>query len=133
MKYRLFDSSVWVDYRKGVVSAQTDLLDQELNDVFVCICPVIVQEVLQGVRLDTEFEDLKNDFKGLNMLEINPVAAAINAAQLYRGLRKKGVTIRKPNDCLIAHYALHFDMELCHNDADFDLIAAHTNLKIWQL
>ncbi|TAG59706.1 MAG: hypothetical protein EAZ26_14390 [Runella slithyformis] len=59
-------------------------------------------------------------------------AAAINAAQLYRGLRKKGVTIRKPNDCLIAYYALHFNIELCHNDVDFDLIAAHNNLKIWQ-
>jgi predicted nucleic acid-binding protein len=130
--YRLYDTSVWVDYRRGIFSAQTNQLDQDLIDDMVCICPVIVQEILQGVRLDTDFDALQSDFKALKVLEIDSIKAAVAAAQLYRTLRKKGITIRKPNDCLIAVYAVHFDLPLCHNDSDFDLIATHTDLKIWK-
>ena len=97
-----------------------------------CICPVIIQEVLQGIRLDNEFDDLEDAFRGLVILNWDATEAAVSAAMLYRQLRQKGVTIRKPNDCLIAAYALHFDIELCHNDRDFDQIAAHTDLKIWK-
>jgi predicted nucleic acid-binding protein len=57
--------------------------------------------------------------------------AAVGAAKLYRNLRKKGITIRKPNDCLIAYYAITNDIELVHNDSDFDLIAENSTLKIW--
>ena len=131
MMYRLYDTSVWVDFRRGVFSAQTNQLDQDLTDGTVCICPVIIQEILQGIRDDKEFEQLKNDFTALKIIEIDPTVAAIEAANLYRELRKKGVTIRKPNDCLIAVYALHFNVELCHNDSDFDFIAAHSALKIY--
>ena len=131
MMYRLYDTSVWVDFRRGVFSVQTNQLDQDLIDGAVCICPVIIQEILQGIRDDKEFEQLKNDFTALKIIEIDPTVAAIEAANLYRELRKKGVTIRKPNDCLIAIYALHFNAELCHNDSDFDFIAAHSALKIY--
>lgn len=130
--YRLHDTSVWVDFRRNIYAPHTNLLDQDLIENKVCICPVIVQEVLQGVRLDVEFNNIKNDFSALHLLDFDSMQAAIAAAQLYRQLRQKGVTIRKPNDCLIAAYAIHFEVELCHNDSDFDLIAAHTSLKIWQ-
>jgi predicted nucleic acid-binding protein len=63
------------------------------------------------------------------MLVMNPIEAALDAANLYRSLRQKGVTIRKANDCLIAAYAIHFSIEICHNDVDFDQIAQHSSLK----
>jgi predicted nucleic acid-binding protein len=132
MKYRLYDTSAWVDFRKNVVSALTDQLDEDLQDNQVCICPVIIQEVLQGIREDADFEALKDDFKALRILQLEATEVAVAAARLYRALRKKGVTIRKPNDCLIAAYAIHFNVELCHNDVDFDHIAAYTDLKIWK-
>lgn len=64
------------------------------------------------------------------MLLLDPVEAAIEAASLFRFLRKKGVTIRKPNDCLIAHYAIFYDVPILHSDVDFDQIARHTALRI---
>ena len=79
-----------------------------------------------------ETHDLWYILSSLPFLDQNTLYFYTAAAQLYRQLRKKGVTIRKPNDCLIAAYALHFDLELCHNDVDFDQIAAHTDLKIWK-
>ena len=132
MTYRLFDTSVWIDFRNGIKSGQTDLLTESLKANKVCYCPIIIQEFLQGIRIDRDFYQYEEDFKGLNPLILDPYFAASSAAQIYRSIRKRGVTIRKPNDCLIAFYAIHFDLELCHNDIDFDHIAVNTSLKIWK-
>jgi predicted nucleic acid-binding protein len=132
MMYRLFDTSVWVDYKNGVKSAQTDLLDEALLSDEVCYCPTILQEILQGIKVDKDFNTTMNAFKALISLKLDPYTVSIEATKLYRSLRKKGLTIRKANDCLIAYYAIHFDIELCHNDSDFDLIAKNSSLKIWK-
>jgi len=128
----LFDTSVWVDYKNGVKSAQTDLLDESLLTNQVYYCPTILQEILQGIRFDREYNETVDAFKALFALSLDPYQVSVQAAQLYRSLRKKGVTIRKANDCLIACYAIHFDLELCHNDSDFDLIGENSSLKIWK-
>ena len=57
---------------------------------------------------------------------------AVEAASLFRFLREKGVTIRKPNDCLIAVICILNSIELVHNDKDFTNIAKHTSLKIYK-
>lgn len=54
---------------------------------------------------------------------IVPYQLANEAAKIFRTLRQQGITIRKPNDCLIAAYVLQFDLKLVHNDADFTRIA----------
>lgn len=130
----LFDSSVWVAYANGVSNPQTQQLKSLLSkqkDVFVNA--TVVQEVLQGFCDDRQYS-IWYGVMSLStiVLTLPHFEVAIATVQLYRTLRKKGVTIRKPNDCLIAAYAIHFDVELCHNDVDFDHIAAHTDLKIWK-
>ena len=58
-----------------------------------------------------------------------PETVFVKAADLYRKLRRKGITIRNTNDCIIAATALEFQCQLLHNDRDFSLIAKHINLK----
>jgi predicted nucleic acid-binding protein len=65
----------------------------------------------------------------IDMLEIEQDEEANGAADLYRELRKKGDTIKKNNDCLIAIYAIYFNIPIIHNDSDFNLISKHTPLK----
>ena len=65
------------------------------------------------------------------MLTIPPVEAALGGADLYRQIRKKGTTISKSNDYLIAFYAIFHQAALLHNDKDFDLIANHSPLKVY--
>nr|WP_262507423.1 PIN domain-containing protein [Spirosoma radiotolerans] len=91
--------------------------------------PTIIQEVRQGVR-DDRYLIEKEGILALSVLKLDPVEAAIGAADLYRSLHRKGVTIRKPNDCLIVHYALLYDIPILHNDVDFDQIARHTALRL---
>jgi predicted nucleic acid-binding protein len=56
-----------------------------------------------------------------------------NAINIYRILRKKGITIRKQNDCLIASYAILNNIQIFHKDHDFELISHETKLKIHQM
>ncbi len=51
------------------------------------------------------------------------------AADIYRSLRRKGITVRKSVDCMIAAVAIEFDLPLLHNDRDFDPIEAHCGLR----
>jgi predicted nucleic acid-binding protein len=53
----------------------------------------------------------------------------LRSAEIYRSLRKKGITIRKTVDCMIASVALENDIALLDNDKDFDPIEHHFGLK----
>lgn len=128
----LFDTSVWIDFLNKKSAPGADLLEQYiLSDDQIYLTPTILQEILQGIRDDVKYEQTKDTLSYFNVLDLPPVQAAIGAADLYRALRKKGATIRKSNDCLIAYYALEFSITVVHNDSDFDQIEQHTDLKVW--
>ena len=131
----IFDSSVWIDYLKGVQSSKTNLLDLKLDmyeQVDVHLCPPVFQEVLQGIRLNEKYDMVRDLLLSSQFLKLDPYYVSEQGSDIYRKLRLKGITIRKPNDCLIATFAIHFGLELVHNDKDFDKIAKHTNLKIYK-
>ena len=98
----------------------------------VYICPTIIQEILQGIKSDNQYEIVKNSLEGVRRLILDPYVVAIAAAELYRSLRREGTTIRKSNDCLIACYGIHFQIPVWHHDRDFDHIAEYSPLKIFR-
>jgi predicted nucleic acid-binding protein len=127
----IFDTTVWVDALNGTTTPGSNLLISYIqHNLPVVLTPTIVQEVLQGIRDDKDYTRTKNNLTGFLILPVDMVDAAIGAAELYRKLRKKGVTIRKANDCLIAFYAISHNMTVVHNDSDFDLIAGYSALKV---
>jgi predicted nucleic acid-binding protein len=126
----LVDTSVWVNYFKGIETPASLFLKNNLSNIIIAICPVIFQEVLQGVVSDREFHKVNSYFNTLFPLTGNSYDFAHEAAHLYRSLRKKGITIRKPNDCLIAAYAIYYKIPLLHDDRDFQGIAQHSSLKL---
>ncbi len=128
----IIDSSVWVDYINGVINFETDITAELIKRNEVFILPVILQEVLQGLREDKLFNSLKETLMPLEYISYDQIEMSIAAASLYRTLRHKGITIRKPNDCLIASICIDRNLPLLHNDKDFDNIAKHTSLKIYK-
>jgi hypothetical protein len=52
------------------------------------------------------------------------------AANLYRTARRRGLTIRRSVDCLIAATCLETGAEIYHNDRDFDALARVSDLMI---
>lgn len=128
----IFDTSVWVDFLRNRSNPPSDLLTNYIeSDDPVILVPTILQEVLQGIREDTQYNRIKEIFSYFTVLQTSTIQAAIGAAELYRSLRKKGVTIRKRNDCLIAFYAIEFSIPIVHADTDFDLIGRHSKLKTY--
>lgn len=130
------DSSVWIDFFNKKTSHQIEELKSILLNVSskspFNILPIIIQEVLQGIEDNKLYLIVKENLFGLELVEFDHYEMATSAADLYRFLRKKGVTIRKANDCLIAAVCLHYKFEIIHKDKDFDNIAKHTSLKIYK-
>ena len=125
----LIDTSVWINFFKGKETDSSLYLRNNLSNIIIATCPVIVQEVLQGIANDKEFDRIIDYFNNLVPLVEDQYEMAYNAAKLYRDLRKKGITIRKPNDCLIAAYAVKNNIILLNDDKDFREIARHVVLK----
>jgi len=91
-------------------------------------------EVLQGSQTDKDFNLLKKYLITQTFYELkNGRESYAEAARMYLKLRKKGVTVKSTIDCLIARVAVENELFLLHNDADFDRIAKHFPLKIWNV
>jgi predicted nucleic acid-binding protein len=127
----LVDTSVWIDFfNENMASPTSEMLRKliEGNEV-VYLCPPIYQEILQGIRNDSTFENVKNILQNFNMLHFDIMNVTDLAIDIYRKLRKTGITIRKSNDCLIASYALLGDLYLLHTDRDFEEMTKGISLK----
>ncbi len=128
----IVDTSIWIDYFNNVVNEQTNIADKYLERKSVFILPVILQEILQGIREEKKFHSIKDLLLYLNFFQVDTIKCAIDAASIFRFLKTKGITVRKPNDCLIAAVCIENKISLLHNDKDFDKIAKHTSLKIYK-
>ena len=127
----IVDSSVWIDgFNPKIKTPEKELLRQLIEkDYPLYICPIIYQEVLQGIREEKACEYIKHILRQYRMVDIDLMQATDYAVNLYRHLRKTGITIRKSVDCLIASYAILADLPLLHNDKDFSQIAKGSDLK----
>ena len=126
----LVDTTVWIDFLGNRPVPHVAMLETLITrDEDLCLCGVILTEVLQGIRSDSDYRKTRDYLGALIILPMHP-ATFVRAAELYRSLRKKGVTIRKPIDCMIAAVAIENDLPLLHNDRDFDHIAKHSALKV---
>lgn len=119
----LVDSSVWIDIARGIASAGTHFLDHRDEQEELATTGIICQEVLQGTSSDAVFNRFRDQFWAMLILEPRELSTYEVAAQLHRAARRKGLTIRKPNDCLIAAIALEHGALLVHNDRDFLALA----------
>ena len=125
----IVDTTVWIDFFAGQEPLHVAALESLVrNKDDICICGVILTEVLQGIRQEKEYNETKKRFDSFIFLPMTR-ATFIKAADIYRSLRRKGITIRKPIDCMIASVAIENNIQLLHNDRDFDPIEKHFSLK----
>ncbi|MFT7032360.1 MAG: putative nucleic acid-binding protein [Cyclobacteriaceae bacterium] len=129
----LVDTSVWIHFFRNdnpsIVSEFTRLLKSDE----VVICPTIIQEILQGIQTDKQFDHVRDLLLSLDCTNNNLVDAVIGSATLYRNLRKSGRTIRKSNDCLIAWYCIEHGIPIFANDRDFEMMVKVSKLRTHKL
>ena len=123
------DSSVWIDYFRGVATKETELLDNLLGVEPIVIGDLVLAEVLQGFKSDRDFNQAKKLLTSLVMVEMLGQEIAIQAARNFRSLRDRGITVRKTIDTIIATYCIENDLALLHSDRDFDAFVEHLNLR----
>jgi len=124
----LVDSSVWIDYFNGIENEQTDKLDSTLGLEEVAIGDLILTEVLQGFKVDKEYRIAKEVLTSLTIFELLGVELALKSANNFRKLRKKGITIRKTADVIIATYCIENKIPLLFTDKDFLPFVKHLSL-----
>jgi predicted nucleic acid-binding protein len=128
----LVDSSVWISFFRNQRNEQVSKLDNllELGGP-VCVCPIIIQEVLQGISDPNTFNWVKDLLLRQIILKCNSMESAIESAKIFQVLRRRGVTIRSSADCTIAYHAMFYEAMLLHLDRDFTKIANAIGLKIF--
>ena len=126
----LVDSSVWIDYFKGVVTPQTERLDKLLGHEPLAVGDLMLTEVLQGFAKERDFSEAKKLLTSLIVVELGGQEIAIQAARNFRALRNLGVTVRKTIDTIVAARCIASGYDLLHNDRDFDPFASHLDLGV---
>jgi len=126
----IVDSTVWVDYFNGVENPQTDYLDRIADKTPILIGDLILAEVLQGFREDSDFEKARRALGKYMQVEMVNPELALQSARNYRLLRRKGITVRKTIDNLIATYCIENEHDLLHKDSDFDGYEKHLGLRV---
>jgi predicted nucleic acid-binding protein len=126
----LVDTSVWVDFFNGQITAETDLLDNILGREPVLIGDLVLTEVLQGFRRDADDRKARTLLDTLELRVLGGRQIALAAADNYRVLRRRGITPRKTIDMIIGTYCLLHQLELLHADHDFDVLENAFGLKV---
>ncbi|AOX18894.1 type II toxin-antitoxin system VapC family toxin [Kozakia baliensis] len=125
----LVDSSVWIDFFRGTVTLQVDVLDRLLGEEPVAIGDLMMAEVLQGFASERDFNKARRMLGALDLVEIGGRDVMIEAARYFRDLRARGITVRKTIDTLIATRCIVSGYRLLYSDRDFDPFVTHLGLE----
>ena len=125
----LVDSSVWIDYFRGTITAQTEKLDWLLGHEPLAIGDLMLTEVLQGFDNERDFNHARQMLTSLTVVELGGREIAVQAAKNFRVLRRLGVTSRKTIDTVIATRCIESGYDLLHSDRDFEPFARHLGLR----
>jgi predicted nucleic acid-binding protein len=125
------DTSVWIDFFRGETTPAVErfvaLID---NDAGIAITDVILTEILQGLRSEADVRRVERRLAPFEVLRLGELDDYRRAASLYRGARRKGITIRRTLDYLIASVCIRDDVALLHSDTDFDRLASCSALRL---
>lgn len=124
----LIDTSAWIEFLRDTGSNVCNRVDALLDDQ-IATCHPIRMEVLAGARDEQHLGDLRGLLARGSLIPTEPTDYE-DAAALYRACRRRGETVRKLIDCLIAATAIRTSTSVLHSDSDFEILARHTPLQI---
>ncbi len=127
----LIDTSAWIEFLRDTGTTVSDAVHELLMEE-IAVCDAVRMEVLAGARDESHLSSLRSL---LARAAVIPTLTTDydDAAALYRRCRRRGETVRKLVDCLIAATAIRACATVLHNDADFDTLARHTELRVYSV
>ena len=124
----LVDTSIWIDLFRDKDGQRRARFDAAVGDEEVVLCRMVQLELLQGARDEREWSLLKETLDTQDYLETGPLTWR-DAARLFFDLRRQGLTVRSPVDCLIAQIAVDHDALLLHRDRDYLVLGSVSRLR----
>jgi predicted nucleic acid-binding protein len=127
------DTTVWIDFLEGRGTAfERHLTELVENDAPIALVDIVYCEVLQGIRDEEAYHRTRVSLRAHPILRPRGIDTFETAANLYRTARRRGLTVRRSVDCLIAATCLETGAEFYHNDRDFDALARVSDLAIYR-
>ena len=123
------DTSVWIDFFNGVSTPEVERLDGLLGVTPLVIGDLILVEVMQGFRNERDVATARQLFRSLALLPMLGGSNAWKAAENYRQLRSRGITVRKTIDGIIATACIEANLPLLFSDRDFVPYVEHLGLE----
>lgn len=127
----LADTSVWVDYLRGSRGKGAEALDRALGHHSILLGDLVLVEILRGVPDEKTAHLVKSALDQFDTVELGGKAIAVAAAEHYRLLRSKGVTVRGTVDLLIGTWCIAHDIPLLHADRDYEAMEKWLGLRRW--
>lgn len=124
------DSSVWIAKFRGTSCREVGLLDGLIDDGTLLLGDAVLLELLQGVRTERELNQVFRELNAFDIQHMLSPTLAIKAAENYRALRRRGITIRKTIDLIIGTFCIENGFSLLHLDRDFRPMAEHLGLRL---
>jgi len=124
------DSSVWIDFFHGVSTPEVERLDGLLGVTPLAIGDLVLVEVMQGFRTDQDVATARQLFRSLALLPMLGGSNAWKAAENVRQLRRKGITVRKTIDGIIATACIEANLPLLFSDRDFQPYVEYLGLEL---
>jgi len=124
------DTSVWIDYVRGIDAPHTNLLDYELDRNRIITGDLIIIEFLQGFRREKDYRAAKKIMASLEYYDFVGMKIALQSTQNFGILQRSGITVRKTIDIIIATFCIENGFELLHNDCDFDPMEELLGLRV---
>jgi len=123
----LVDTSIWIDYFKGIESALPLNILIESNNI--CINDLILAELLPSIKIRKE-NDLLHLIESIEKLPMNIEWHEIVYFQIYN--LKNGINNVGIPDLIIAQNAIQNDIKLYAKDKHFPLMKKHIGLKLYE-
>ena len=112
------DTSVWINYLNGSDTKKSATLAELIKSGQpIYSLPVVIQEIFQGFKHDKDIEACLDHLGALVFLKFE-FLDAVEAARMYRILRKRGITAATI-DLQIASVCQRQGLHLLTNDRDF--------------
>ena len=127
------DSSVWIDYFNARDSAAREELRRLLKDghTRLVVPDLVLFEVLRGFRHERALRQARLLLQTLSVEPCGGEDLALAAAEHYRHLRARGITVRSAIDVMVGAFCIENDYLLLHSDRDYDAMAVHRGLRVW--
>ena len=126
----LVDTSAWIEFFNRGDGALAESVARLVGEDEAVITGLVRCELLAGFRSDAAFAKARGTLAAFEEIDDASPAVRERAVEIYRGCRRRGVTVRSLVDCMIAAAALSADLPVLHRDRDFKAIAKKHPLRL---